>query len=217
MKLHSDRFGKKYKDNVDNNGNSNSKTSYNNLPTITQAMIDQAATDKYHRYKVPGTHIILYSLDSTYLGKRYLNKDGLRDPGVDEGIDEMIDESRTDGVDNDGDWNPLTDDVGLDGVPGTHDFGEGDGIPTSGAGTGEPGEPHIDLTDVKETDQIGITNAQRISAGGLQENSDATMWFDFMIPGKYFDPLQLFREIMIFLSHQVCSLCLLVMFSLFQW
>ena len=182
-------LGKKYKDNIDNNNNSTSATSYNNLPAITQAMIDQAATDKYHRYRVPGTNVILYSLDQSSLGKKYLNKDGLRDVGVDEGIDEMIDESRTDGVDNDGDWNPLTDDVGLDGVPDTHDFGEGDGKPTSGVGTGEPGEPHIDLTDVKETDQIGITNAQRIAAGALQINSDAQMWFDFMIPGKYFDPL----------------------------
>jgi hypothetical protein len=182
-------LGKKYKDNVDNNNNSTPATSYNNLPAITQAMIDQAATDKYHRYRVPGTNVILYSLDQSSLGKKYLNKDGLRDVGVDEGIDEMIDESRTDGVDNDGDWNPLTDDVGLDGVPDTHDFGEGDGKPTSGVGTGEPGEPHVDLTDVKETDQIGITNASRIAAGGLQINSDAQMWFDFMIPGKYFDPL----------------------------
>ena len=180
-------LGKIYKDNIDNNGNSNSSTSYNNLPAITQNMIDQAATDKYHRYKVPGTHVILYNLDATSLGKKYLNKDGLRDVGVDEGIDEMIDESRTDGIDNDGDWNPIKDDVGIDGVPFNGDFGEGDGKPTSGVGTGEPGEPHIDLTDVKETDQIGITNAQRTSAVGIS-SSDATMWFNYMIPGKYFDP-----------------------------
>jgi len=182
-------LGKKYKDNIDNNNNSPTISS-NNLPTVTQAMIDIAAQDVYHRYKVPGTHVILYSLDQSSLGKPYLNKDGLRDGGVDENIDEMIDESRTDGVDNDEDWSPLTDDVGLDGVPGTHDPGEGDGKPTSGVGTGEPGEPHIDLTDVKETDQIGITNADRIVAGGLNINSDATMWFDFMIPGKYFDPAE---------------------------
>ncbi|HEY6951429.1 MAG TPA: hypothetical protein VI758_03415, partial [Bacteroidota bacterium] len=181
-------LGKKYKDNIDNDGNSPTVSS-NNLPTVTQGMIDTAAFDSvYHRYKVPGTHVILYSLGQSSLGKPYLNKDGLRDAGVDERIDEMIDESRTDGVDNDGDWNPLTDDVGLDGVPFTTDKGEGDGKPTSGVGSGEPGEPHIDLTDVKETDQIGITNAQRVAAGGLNINSDATMWFDFMIPGKYFDP-----------------------------
>lgn len=180
-------LGKKYKDNIDNNNNGYNH-SYNNLPTVTQDIINLAAKDKYHRYKVPGTHIVLYSVDSTSLGKRYLNKDGLRDAGVDEGIDEMIDESRTDGVDNDGDWNPLKDDVGLDGVPDTHDFGEGDGIPTSGAGTGEPGEPHIDLTDVKETDQIGITGADKITAGTFTPKSDAEVWFECMIPGKYFNP-----------------------------
>ena len=188
IELKQSDIGKKFKDNIDNDNNGFGH-SYNNLPTITQAIINQAATDPYLRYKVPGTHIILYDVTQADLGKRYLNKDGLRDAGVDEGIDEMIDESRTDGVDNDGDWNALTDDVGLDGVPDTHDKGEGDGIPTSGVGTGEPGEPHIDLTDVKETDQIGITNAQRIAAGALNIQSDATMWFDFMIPGKYFDPL----------------------------
>ena len=180
-------LGKKFKDNIDNDNNGFAK-SYNNLPLVTQDMINKAALDPYHRYKVPGTHVILYAVDSSSLGKRYLNKDGLRDAGVDEGIDEMIDESRSDGVDNDGDWNVLTDDVGIDGVPGTHDYGEGDGKATSGVGTGEPGEPHIDLTDVKETDQIGITNADRIAAGGLNISSDATMWFDFMIPGKYFNP-----------------------------
>jgi hypothetical protein len=188
IELTQNDLGKKYKDNIDNDDNSNSSTSYNNLPTITQEMIDQAATEQYHRYKVPGTNVILYNVDQLSLGKKYLNKDGLRDVGVDEGIDEMIDESRTDGIDNDGDWNSLTDDVGLDGVPGTGDLGEGDGKPTSGVGTGRPGEPKVDLTDVKETDQIGITNAQRIAAGGLNINSDAQMWFDFMIPGKYFNP-----------------------------
>src|ERR1035437_1773280 len=188
IELQQTDLGKKFKDNIDNNNNSTPATSYNNLPQVTQAMIDQAASDKYHRYKVPGTHVILYNLDASSLGKRYLNKDGLRDPGVDEGIDEMIDESRTDGVDNDGDWNPLKDDVGLDGVPDTHDFGEGDGIPTSGAGTGEPGEPHIDLTDVKETDQIGITGADKITAGTFTPKSDPEVWFECMIPGKYFDP-----------------------------
>ena len=40
------------------------------------------------------------------------------------------------------------DDVGLDGVDKTGDYGEGDGMPTSGRGTDLPGEPHIDKTAV---------------------------------------------------------------------
>jgi hypothetical protein len=82
---------------------------------------------------------------------------GAIDENIDEGIDAMIDEARNDGIDNDGDWDPLTDDVGLDGVGDTGDEGEDDGKPTSGAPFGLPGEPNIDVTDVSETDQIGIT------------------------------------------------------------
>ncbi len=184
-------LGKRFKNYIDDDGNGEEGS-----PTVTQAMIDQAASDApYYRYKVPNSNVILYMVTQDELRKKYADgkdNDGNKavDEGMDDGIDEMIDESRTNGIDDDGDWNPLTDDVGLDGVPDTHDFGEGDGKPTSGVGTGEPGEPHIDLTDVKETDQIGITNAQRIAAGGLNINSDATMWFDFMIPGKYFNPAE---------------------------
>ncbi len=180
-------LGMKYKDNIDNNGNSNG---YNHLPRITQGMIDTAAGDTYHRYRVPGTDVILYNVTQASLGLKYLNKDGLRDAGVDENIDEMIDESRDDGVDNNGDWNPLTDDVGLDGKPGTGDFGEGDGIPTSGAGTPFPGEPHIDKTDVKEADMIGVTNVQYNRAGAINFSTTADIyyWATFMTPGSFVDP-----------------------------
>lgn len=182
-------LGKGFKDNIDNNGNCT-----DSLPRVTQAMINAAATDVYHRYRVPGTNIILYNLDSTSLGHKYLNQDGLRSAFVDEGIDEMIDESREDKIDNDGDWNVYTDDVGLDGVPNTHDYGEGDGKPTSGAGTTEPGEPHIDKTDVKESDQIGITRVQYLVAGGINFGTtpDLYFWATFFIPvtdsSEFYDP-----------------------------
>ncbi len=52
--------------------------------------------------------------------------------------------------DEDMDWSVVTDDVGADGVPGTHDTGEGDGMPTEG-------EPNFDKTDLHESDQIGLT------------------------------------------------------------
>ncbi len=57
-------------------------------------------------------------------------------------------------------WDPEFDDVGADGVPNTHDLGEGDGIPTSG-------EPNFDKTDVDESDMIGLTGFKmnRIAAG----------------------------------------------------
>ena len=62
--------------------------------------------------------------------------------------------------DEDMDWVADRDDVGEDGLPDTHDLGEGDGIPTIG-------EPDFDKTDPDESDQIGLTGFKmnRISAG----------------------------------------------------
>ncbi len=62
--------------------------------------------------------------------------------------------------DEDMDWIAEFDDVGGDGVPNTHDPGEGDGIPTSG-------EPDFDKTDLDESDQIGLSGfkTSRIKAG----------------------------------------------------
>lgn len=186
----SEDVGKAFKDNIDNNGNGE-----NSSPVITQAIIDAAKNDPLFRYKVPNSKIILFDVKQDDLGKKYA--DGIDNDGngavdeiIDEGIDEMVDEKRNDGIDNDGDWNVLNDDVGLDGVPNTGDKGEGDGKPTSGAGTNFPGEPNIDVTDVSETDQIGITNAQYIPAGDLNVNTtaDALFWFKYMIPGKFYDP-----------------------------
>ncbi len=98
----------------------------------------------------------------------------------------MIDESRDDGFDNDNDWDSFLDDNGLDGVRGTGDEGESDGVPSSGAGTEFPGEPSIDKTDVGETDAIGITSAFQIQDGIISFNTtpDKGMWDLLMIPGK---------------------------------
>jgi hypothetical protein len=62
--------------------------------------------------------------------------------------------------DEDMDWTAEFDDVGADGIPNTHDTGEGDGTPTDG-------EPYFDRTDKDESDQIGLTGFKmnRIKAG----------------------------------------------------
>ena len=189
-------LGLSFKDGIDNDDSHLMPTSdYPYLtepgsPLVTQAMIDAASGDAYGRYPVPGTSIVLYDLGSEDLGKAYADGvdndgDGAIDEGIDEGIDEMIDESRSDGIDNDGDWNILQNDSGLDGVPFNGDAGDGDGFPTTGAGTGFPGERNIDVTDVSESDQIGITNVQIIPAFFLNFNtqSDRFLYVTFMRPG----------------------------------
>jgi hypothetical protein len=52
--------------------------------------------------------------------------------------------------DEDMDWWADFNDLGADGVPDTHDTGEGDGMPTDG-------EPNYNGTDLNESDQIGLT------------------------------------------------------------
>lgn len=185
IQVGSEDEGAAFRDRIDNNGDCP-----DSLPTVTQAMIDEAAGDPFRRYRVPGTGIILYDVGSEDLGRKYLHRDNLSVAFLDEGIDEMIDESRNDGIDNDGDWDPLSDDVGLDGAPGTGDVGEGDGKPTSGVGTPFPGEPNIDKTDVSEADQIGLTNVQYLPAGAINFSTtpDIFFWASFMLPGSFVDP-----------------------------
>lgn len=97
----------------------------------------------------------------------------------------LLEERRDDGIDNDGDWDALFDDVGLDGVPNTGDPGEGDGVPTSGAGTNLPGEPHIDKTDIDESDMIGLTSYLIYSDLGAHSlQYDDQLWAD-ILPGHF--------------------------------
>ena len=194
--VENDDVGRAFADNIDNNDNGEEGS-----PLITQEMINLAANDApYYRYKVPNAEdkymkpVILYNITQAALGKKYTDgkdndNNGAVDELIDEGIDEMIDEARNDGIDNDGDWDPLTDDVGLDGLADTGDPGEGDGKPTSGAKFGLPGEPNIDVTDVSETDQIGITGSfYKPSSEWINTYTDDYIWYNFMVPGNYFDP-----------------------------
>src|SRR5262245_12807441 len=93
--------------------------------------------------------------------------------------------------DEDMDWIPEFNDVGADGVPETHDTGEGDGIPTAG-------EPNFDRTDLNESDQIGLTGFKmnRIKAGagnpdpttdGILFYTDANTWPERLY-NKFTDP-----------------------------
>ena len=193
-----DDIGLAFKDNIDNDNSNVSPTAAYPLlsepgsPVVTAEMVAAAASDRYRRYRVPDTDIILYALGNEDVGKAYADGidndgDGAVDEGIDEGIDEMIDESRADGIDNDGDWNPLQDDTGLDGVAFSGDPGDSDGVPTTGAGTDFPGEKNIDNTDVSESDQIGITNVQLFGAQtlNLSSVSDRFLFFNFLIPGDF--------------------------------
>ena len=105
----------------------------------------------------------------------YFTGNGLDNP--------LLDERRDDGIDNDGDWDPAFDDVGEDGLGPTDrgypgpDFGEGDGIPTSG-------EPHFDKTDIDETDMLGLTSFNLYEWTSLNQYDDEPYW-QAMAPGFF--------------------------------
>jgi len=90
--------------------------------------------------------------------------------------DLLIDERRDDGIDNDGDWDAVLNDVGADGVPGTGDTGEGDGLPTAG-------EQNFDDVDVNESDQIGLTSFNYFTPPG-KSRTPGELWTR-QTPGNY--------------------------------
>ncbi len=113
------------------------------------------------------------------LGLRYINYvtgDGVNDL--------LIDERRDNNIDEDGDWDPQHDDVGIDGLgpndnnyPGP-DEGEGNGIP-------DQGEPDFGRTDTDESDQIGLTGFNFFNQTASPDmTNDALLW-DRMTPGRF--------------------------------
>jgi hypothetical protein len=122
-------------------------------------------------------------LPTHYDACKFLESPGNPDDGFDNDGDGMIDESQTNGIDDDHDWNPATDDVGIDGIPDTGDEGEGDGVPTAGKrlpdGTLDPlhpGEPNFELTDLDESDQIGLTSFSTWTWATVAGRDDEVMW-----------------------------------------
>lgn len=119
-----------------------------------------------------------------YLGCKYLESPSNPDNKIDDDGDGMTDERQDDGIDNDRDWNPITDDVGIDGIPNTGDFGEGDGTPTAGKRLPDgaldplyPGEPNFELTDLDESDQLGLTSFNSWTWNTDKVSNDESMWF----------------------------------------
>ncbi len=104
-----------------------------------------------------------------YLGIKFLDMPGNAMDGMDNDADGLVDESRDNGIDDDGDWNPATDDVGGDGVSGTFDAGEADGVPTAG-------EPNFDKTDRDESDELDINTVRFFHIHDYQLTDDEENW-----------------------------------------
>ncbi|MGE5796065.1 MAG: hypothetical protein ACM34N_04735, partial [Ignavibacteria bacterium] len=129
-----------------------------------------------------------------YLGCKFLESPGNPNDEIDNDGDGMLNERQDDGIDNDQDWNLETDDLGRDGIAGTEDEGEGDGIPTAGQRLADgspdpllPGEPNFEYTDLDESDQIGLTSFNSSTWNtDLKIANDADIW-QRTIPGNFGD------------------------------
>ncbi|MBM4175523.1 MAG: hypothetical protein FJ213_05035 [Ignavibacteria bacterium] len=139
-----------------------------------------------------------------YLGAKYLESPSNPENGIDDDGDGMTDETQDDGIDNDRDWNPVTDDIGIDGIPNTGDLGEGDGVPTAGKRLADgaldplyPGEPNFELTDLDESDQIGLTSFNSWTWNTDKVSNDESMWFRIQA-GNFGDIQQLEDIVFIF-------------------
>lgn len=94
-------------------------------------------------------------------------------------------EDYTNGIDDDGDGriddlgdlDGKSDDVGRDGIPGTFDEGEGNGVP-------DPGEPDFDFTDLDESDQLGLTSMAAPIYATVVPAEDDKIW-ELMKPGTF--------------------------------
>ena len=165
---------------------------YDGIDNNFNGLIDENKFLHFQQYKVNRNppHQVLINVLRPVRYVDYMN-------GAVENPLSMIDERRDDRLDNNRNWDFQFDDVGRDGIgptavnyPGP-DIGEGDGKPTSGYDdfgndTGLPGEPHIDKTDVNESDQIGLSSFYYFTpAGQVRLGDDEALWKN-LAPG-FFD------------------------------
>lgn len=143
---------------------------FDGIDNDLDGLIDENYQLHYRQYKETTEGIVLIDTLAPVQHKDFINGIGLADP--------LIDEARDDGIDNDGDWVAQTDDVGADGKPGTGDYGEGDGVPTTG-------EPHFDEKDVDESDQLGLTSFDYFVPSTDIDMSDENEMWERLSPGRF--------------------------------
>ncbi len=143
---------------------------FDGLDNDLDGIIDENYQLHYRQYKATVEGVVLVDKLNPVQYKDYVNGIGLNDL--------MIDERRNDGIDNDGDWDPIYHDVGVDGKPDTGDDGENDGRPTEG-------EPAFDSKDIDESDQIGLTSFDYfVPSTDIDLTNDHNLW-QRMYPGRF--------------------------------
>lgn len=155
-----------------------------------------------------------------YIGWKFLESPGIADDGIDNDGDGVIDERRDNPAgeyvfgpcgfydepqfrwegDENCNWNPLTDDVGSDGIgPLDPNYPGPDPDGTEGNGRPDQGEPNFGRLDKNESDQIGLTSFFAPLFGTVNINNEESMW-PRMQPGFFDIPQQAVNQYWIFAS-----------------
>lgn len=155
-----------------------------------------------------------------YIGWKFLESPGIAVDGVDNDGDGLTDERRDNPAGNyvfgscgiyadpqmrwEGDencnWNPLTDDVGSDGIgPLDPNYPGPDADGTEGNGRPDQGEPNFGRLDKDESDQIGLTSFFAPLFGTVAISDEESMW-PKMQPGYFDIPQQAVNQYWIFAS-----------------
>ncbi len=172
-------------------------SAYNGLDDDLDGLIDENMV----------IHLVAYykwPLPSGAIGVRYKNYftgAGVNDPLIDERRDndagsvvsswiqtpqgQIVLKSHYSG-DEDGDWDPTTDDVGSDGVgPSDDGYLGADADGTEGNGTPNQGEPNFGKVDIDESDLIGLTAFNFFNVGASPNMSDDELLWTRMTPGRF--------------------------------
>jgi len=195
-------------------------------PSGSGASDDAASFDRSQNivYGWSATGVGLWSqfreIPPGYIGWKFLESPGIADDGIDNDSDGLVDERRDNpagefvfgpcGVyaepqfrwegDENCNWNPLTDDVGTDGIgPLDPNYPGPDSDGTEGNGRPDQGEPNFGRLDKDESDQIGLTSFFAPLFGTVNINNEEQMW-PRMQPGFFDVPQQAVNQYWIFAS-----------------
>ena len=149
-----------------------------------------------------------------WLGFKFLESPENSTDGVDNDSDGWIDESQYNGIDDDGDWQATDEEAALDlpeaanywdpimwnGIDDDDDgriddWGDLDGKSDDLDGDGLPsiGEPDFELTDVDESDMIGLTSFWAPIYGDEEAQQDEGMWTR-LTPGTFATASEIAQE-----------------------
>jgi len=168
-------------------------SAYDGIDNDLDGLIDENQAVHYETRQRRGFPILKY--------KNYITGAGVNDPLIDEKRDNDAGTLITSWVkgidgnpvlkthwsgDEDGDWDPLYDDVGSDGV-GPNDDGYFGPDPDGTEGNGRPdqGEPNFGKTDPDESDQIGLTSFNFFNISASPDMSNDELLWSRMTPGRF--------------------------------